>query len=121
MKPPEPSSVTPSPCALTLLYDGQGERLQHEVSALRDLDPNRRLRFVDVSLPGFDPLPYRRALADLQSQIHGLRPNGSMVLGDDAMRLVSCQGSNAACSLALKPDGVVASRRHSLSYDSMCA
>ena len=35
--------------------------------------------------------------------------------------LVSCQGSNAACSLALKPDGVVASRRHSLSYDSMCA
>jgi hypothetical protein len=32
--------------------------------------------------------------------------------------LVSCQGSNAACSLALKPDGVVASRRHSPSYDS---
>jgi hypothetical protein len=31
---------------------------------------------------------------------------------------VPCQGSNAACSLALKPDGVVASRRHSLSYDS---
>ena len=32
--------------------------------------------------------------------------------------LVSCHGSNAACSLALKPDGVVASRRHSPSYDS---
>jgi hypothetical protein len=32
--------------------------------------------------------------------------------------LVPCQGSNAACSLALKPDGVVASRRHSPSYDS---
>ena len=32
--------------------------------------------------------------------------------------LVSCQGSNVACSLALKPDGVVASRRHSPSYDS---
>ena len=31
---------------------------------------------------------------------------------------VPCQGSNAACSLALKPDGVVASRRHSPSYDS---
>jgi glycosyltransferase involved in cell wall biosynthesis len=31
---------------------------------------------------------------------------------------VSRQGSNAACSLALKPDGVVASRRHSPSYDS---
>jgi hypothetical protein len=27
--------------------------------------------------------------------------------------LVSFQASNAACSLALKPDGVVASRRHS--------
>ena len=87
MKPPEPSSVTQSPDALTLLYDGHDERLQHEVSALRDLDPNRRLRFVDVSLPGFDLLPYRRALADLQSQIHGLRPNGSMVFGDNAVRL----------------------------------
>ena len=32
--------------------------------------------------------------------------------------LVSCQGSNVACSLALKPDGVVASRRHSPCYDS---
>ena len=32
--------------------------------------------------------------------------------------IVSYQGSNAACSLALKPDGVVASRRHSPSYDS---
>ena len=32
--------------------------------------------------------------------------------------LVSFQASNAACSLALKPDGVVASRRHSPSYDS---
>jgi hypothetical protein len=31
---------------------------------------------------------------------------------------MSCQGSNAACSLALKPDGVVVSRRHSPSYDS---
>jgi hydroxyethylthiazole kinase-like uncharacterized protein yjeF len=36
----------------------------------------------------------------------------------EACALVSCQGSNAACSLALKPDGVVASRRHSPSYDS---
>jgi hypothetical protein len=88
---------------LTLLFDAQGERWQHEVSALRDLDPNRRLRFVDVSVPGFDPRPYRRALADLQSQIHAL---------------VSCQGSNATCSLALKPDGVVASGRHSPGYDS---
>ena len=35
-----------------------------------------------------------------------------------AQALASCQGSNAACSLALKPDGVVASRRHSPSYDS---
>ena len=87
MKPPEPSSITPSPYALTLLYDSQGERLQHELSALRDLDPNRRLRFVDVSVPGFDPRPYRRPLADLQSQIHALRPNGSMVFGDDAVRL----------------------------------
>ena len=32
--------------------------------------------------------------------------------------LVSCQGSNVACLLALKPDGVVAARRHSPSYDS---
>ncbi len=32
--------------------------------------------------------------------------------------LVSLQGSNAACSLALKSDGVVASRRHSPGYGS---
>ncbi len=34
------------------------------------------------------------------------------------MGLVPSQGSNAACSLALKPDGVVDPRRHSSSYDS---
>jgi hypothetical protein len=40
------------------------------------------------------------------------------VWGANIAALVSCQGSNAACSLALKPDGVIASRRHSPSYDS---
>jgi two-component system, NtrC family, nitrogen regulation sensor histidine kinase GlnL len=34
------------------------------------------------------------------------------------MGLVPSQGSNAACSLAVKPDGVVDPRRHSPSYDS---
>ena len=38
---------------------------------------------------------------------------GRSVVGHRVALPVSCQGSNAACSLALKPDGVVASRRHS--------
>ena len=46
-------------------------------------------------------------------------PQGLLLLdGFLQSSLVPCQGSNAACSLDLKPDGVVASRRHSASYDS---
>ena len=44
--------------------------------------------------------------------------DGLWLMGCACAGLVSCQGSNAACSLALKPDGVVASRRHSPRYDS---
>ena len=55
---------------------------------------------------------------NLIEQIDGLFDRGLAgeqltVAIDITLGLGSCQGSNVACSLALKPDGVVASRRHS--------
>jgi hypothetical protein len=52
------------------------------------------------------------------SSYHATSEGGETPYPGTCRDIESSQGSNAACSLALKPDGVVASRRHSPSYDS---
>jgi 3-phosphoshikimate 1-carboxyvinyltransferase len=80
-----------------------------------------------VRLPGSKSISNRVLLLAGLSQgttvVHDLLDSDDTRVMKEALQalgctLVPCQGSNAACSLALKPDGVVASRRHSPSYDS---
>ena len=75
-----------------------------------------------VRLPGSKSISNRVLLLAGLSQgttvVHDLLDSDDTRVMKEALQalgctLVSCQGSNAACSLALKPDGVVASRRHS--------
>ena len=61
----------------TLLYDRNCLICKTEMDALHERDAGLgRLRFVDISEPGFDPAPYGRTLAELNAVIHGVTEHG---------------------------------------------
>lgn len=66
---------------LTLLYDGDCEVCAHEMNDLRSRDRERRLIFVDIAQPAFDPLRYNTQLSELRAQLHAVRPDGRMLRG----------------------------------------
>ncbi len=76
---------------LTLLYDGACPICALEMDNFRERDnaqnPVRKLMFVDIAQPGFDPAPYGATLPDMQALIHAVRPDGSLVVGVPALRL----------------------------------
>ncbi len=72
---------------LTLLYDGACPICSLEMDNLRTRDSLRRLMFVDIAQPDFDPTPYGATIADMQALIHAVRPDGSLVIGVPALRL----------------------------------
>jgi predicted DCC family thiol-disulfide oxidoreductase YuxK len=77
---------------LTLLYDASCPVCAMEMHALRDRDLAKnahtpQLRFVDISKPDFDPMPYGASLLAMNTLIHAQRPDGSMVIGVEVFRL----------------------------------
>jgi predicted DCC family thiol-disulfide oxidoreductase YuxK len=76
---------------LTLLYDGACPICALEMDNFRERDqaqnPARKLVFVDIAQPGFDPAPYSATLPEMQALIHAVRPDGSRVVGVPALRL----------------------------------
>ena len=72
---------------LTLLYDAQCPVCSLEMDHLRERCTDGRLRFVDISQPGFDAAPYGASLAAMDAEIHGVRPDGSIVRGVEVLRL----------------------------------
>ena len=72
---------------LTLLYDAACPVCSLEMDHLRARDAAGRLVFVDISAPGFDPRPYGATLAELNAEIHALRPDGSVLRGIEVLRL----------------------------------
>jgi predicted DCC family thiol-disulfide oxidoreductase YuxK len=77
---------------LTLLYDASCPVCRLEMHALRDRDVTQHpdaplLRVVDISAPGFDATPYGATLAEMNAQIHAMRPDGSLVVGVEVFRL----------------------------------
>jgi segregation and condensation protein B len=86
---------------------------------LSDLGLNSLTQLPALESPGtLGPLSMLESELEGAEPIHKEPPQNLDLALHSPDSLVSCQGSNAACSLALKPDGVVASRRHSASYDS---
>jgi predicted DCC family thiol-disulfide oxidoreductase YuxK len=74
-------------CKLTLLYDGACAICNAETARLRHW--NRKsgtLRLVDISADGFDAAAYGKTQDDLMGLIHGIRPDGSVLIGIDALR-----------------------------------
>lgn len=72
---------------LTLLYDAACPVCALEMDHLRERNVAGRLVFIDIAEPGFDPLPYGVALAELNAEIHAQRPDGSLLRGIEVLRL----------------------------------
>jgi predicted DCC family thiol-disulfide oxidoreductase YuxK len=75
---------------LTLLYDARCAVCALEMDHLRDRARNRndsRLVFIDISAPGFDPAPFGATLAAMNAEIHGIRPDGTVLRGVPVLRL----------------------------------
>ena len=89
--------------AFTIFCDGSCPVCALEVDMLRRRDRDHRLRWIDISAPGFDAAAHGFAHRDLDAVIHGVRGDGSVVRGLDALRL-----AYAAASLGW----LVAATRH---------
>ncbi|HEX6707006.1 MAG TPA: DUF393 domain-containing protein [Albitalea sp.] len=72
---------------LTLFYDAACPVCALEMDALRARDRSGRLRFVDISAPGFDPAAHGSSAAAMDALLHGLRADGTMLRGVEVLRL----------------------------------
>lgn len=72
---------------LTLLFDGACPICRIEMDRLAQLDGLKRLAFVDISEHGFDPKQYGATLDEMRGLIHGVRPDGSLVIGVEVLQL----------------------------------
>ena len=73
--------------ALTLLYDASCPVCSLEMDHLRERDANGLLRFVDISAAGFDAARHGVTLDALNAEIHGVRPDGTVLRGVPVLRL----------------------------------
>lgn len=71
---------------LTLLYDAACPVCALEMDHLWERNALGRLAFVDIADPAFDPTAWGATLAELQAQIHGVRPDGTHLVGLAALR-----------------------------------
>ena len=72
---------------LTLLYDGACPICRVENARLRHWNRSAgTLSFVDISDDGFDPRPYGTSFAELMGRMHAVRPDGTLLIGMDALR-----------------------------------
>lgn len=81
------SHTSPSNYPLTLYYDGLCPVCNLEMDNLKARNHQKLLRFVDISVPFFDPAPLGVSLEALNALIHAKRPDGSLVVGVEVFRL----------------------------------
>lgn len=77
--------MKPNP-EFTLLYDGQCPICRREVARLRSRNRHARLGLQDIHDAEFDATRYRKTTAELMAEIHGLRPDGTLIKGMEAFR-----------------------------------
>jgi predicted DCC family thiol-disulfide oxidoreductase YuxK len=72
---------------LTLLYDRRCAVCRLEMDDLRARDTDSKLRFVDISVTGFEAASWGATLAELNALIHARDARGRMHRGVPALRL----------------------------------
>ena len=71
---------------VTLLYDGQCPFCRREMDWLKRRNRKMLLRFEDISDPQFDPGRYGLTREEVNRVLHGILPDGRVVLGMAAVR-----------------------------------
>ncbi|WP_087724929.1 thiol-disulfide oxidoreductase DCC family protein [Pandoraea sp. PE-S2T-3] len=71
--------------ALTVYFDGNCPICVREIGQLRARDRAKRLAFVDISAPAFDPAPLGVSLSALNAQMHAWDAEGACLIGIDAI------------------------------------
>jgi predicted DCC family thiol-disulfide oxidoreductase YuxK len=85
-------------------YDGGCPLCVREVRLLRRLDRRGRIRFVDISAPGFDAASVGVRWETLMDRIHGRLPDGTLVEGVEVFRrLYTAVGFGALVALTRLP------------------
>ena len=87
---------------LTLLYDASCPVCALEMDHLRARNADGLLRFVDIGAPGFDAAVHGTTIAALNAEIHGVRPDGSVIRGVQVLRLAY---DAAGIGWVLRPTG----------------
>jgi predicted DCC family thiol-disulfide oxidoreductase YuxK len=72
--------------AVTVLYDGSCPVCALEMRHLLARDRAGRLRYVDITAPGFDPLAYGTTLDAMMGRLHAVGADGTLLVGVDAVR-----------------------------------
>ncbi|KAG8154693.1 thiol-disulfide oxidoreductase DCC family protein [Burkholderia catarinensis] len=70
---------------LVLYFDGRCPLCVAEIRRLGARDARRRLVFVDIAEPGFDPAPLGVSLPALNRELHARLPDGRMLTGVDSI------------------------------------
>lgn len=71
---------------LTLLYDAACPVCSLEMDHLRERDGAARLRFIDISAPGFDASAWGTTHAALDAELHAVAGDGRVLIGVPALR-----------------------------------
>ena len=71
---------------IKLLYDGLCPVCASQVRLIRRLDRHNHVAFEDVTAAGFDPGAYGLTSEQALAAMHGVRPDGSIVAGMEAVR-----------------------------------
>ncbi|MGC4087991.1 MAG: DUF393 domain-containing protein [Polyangiaceae bacterium] len=72
--------------AVEVFYDGACPLCRREIAWLRRLDRAGRIRFTDISTPGFDPSVVGLDQAQLMAKIHARLPDGTLLTGVEVFR-----------------------------------
>ena len=72
---------------MTLFYDAACPVCSLEMDHLRERDLAGRLIFVDIGAAGFDAAAHGATLQAMNAEIHAMRPDGSMLMGVEVLRL----------------------------------
>ncbi|MFW6170382.1 MAG: thiol-disulfide oxidoreductase DCC family protein [Planctomycetota bacterium] len=73
-------------CNLTLIYDGDCPICSREVNWLKRRDRRDELALEDLAAEEFDPQRYGLSREDVTMALHGVKPDGSIVRGMEAVR-----------------------------------
>jgi len=69
-----------------LFYDGECPLCRREVSWLKRRDRSGELQLIDIADPDCDPSKYNLTHEEVSRVLHGIKPDGTVLRGMDAVR-----------------------------------